>query len=310
MKSTDPVLIRLLTHNIRYATEAPFKGEETWTVRRPRLINELQFHSRHCPESFICLQEVLHVQLIDILHGLNRTTGSEADVTSTASEWTHIGVGRDDGKKAGEYSPILYRPSVWKLEHFKTVWLSETPSVPSKGWDAASVRILTAAKFQHRASRKTLVAFNTHLDEQGPRSRQEAARIILKEGGEWCSQGAGKMPLPIFLAGDLNSESNQAAYQTLNDSNSIIQDLRDMVPTERRYGNEDSATGFGDEERSTRIDFLFLGPRSGSSKEVDQHASPQEPLWETQMHSILANRFQDGVYISDHRAVVGDVKLI
>ena len=45
---------------------------------------------------------------------------------------TYIGVGRDDGKKAGEYSPILYRSAVWKVEAWKTVWLSETPDKPGK----------------------------------------------------------------------------------------------------------------------------------------------------------------------------------
>jgi hypothetical protein len=72
-------------------------------------------------ESFICMQEVLHNQLIDIQTGLG-------------SEWSYIGVGRDDGKEAGEYSPIFYRKGIWEVEKWRTVWLSETPDVPGKGW--------------------------------------------------------------------------------------------------------------------------------------------------------------------------------
>lgn len=96
MKVINPVPIRLLTHNIRYATNSPFKGEEKWDLRKSRLINELSFITAHCAESFICLQEVLHQQLVDILSGLN----------SKKTAWDFVGVGRDDGLKAGEYSPI------------------------------------------------------------------------------------------------------------------------------------------------------------------------------------------------------------
>lgn len=96
MKVYEPLPIRLLTHNIRYATDSPFKGEEKWDVRKSRLINELSFNTAHCAECFICLQEVLHQQLIDILSGLN----------SKKNVWDFVGVGRDDGLEAGEYSPI------------------------------------------------------------------------------------------------------------------------------------------------------------------------------------------------------------
>lgn len=96
MKVYEPLPIRLLTHNIRYATKTPFKGEERWDIRRTRLINELSFNTAHCAESFICLQEVLHQQLVDILVSLNSKTMA----------WTFVGVGRDDGVEAGEYSPI------------------------------------------------------------------------------------------------------------------------------------------------------------------------------------------------------------
>lgn len=102
MKMDEPLSIRLLTHNIRYATNSPFKGEEKWDIRKPRLINELSFNTACCAESFICLQEVLHQQLVDILSGLN----------SKKKAWDFVGVGRDDGVEAGEYSPICtYFPS-------------------------------------------------------------------------------------------------------------------------------------------------------------------------------------------------------
>jgi len=288
MKSFLEIPIRLLTHNIRYATTSPFRGEELWAVRAPKILSELRYATLYNPASFICLQEVLNSQLVDVMGGLN--SDQQPD------EWAYIGVGREDGKMAGEYSPILYRPAIWKLEHFATVWLSETPDKPSKGWDAASTRIVTIGVFQHRQKGVRVLAMNTHMDDQGKKARLEGAKLIVEQihayTGFYEAQGMG--PLPVFLAGDLNSQPQEEAYGVLNAPESPVYDLRDAVPLLRRYGHHNTFTGFGYEgEPVKRIDFLFIGKTS----------------WNISGYSVLESRFDDGVYNSDHRAVTGDVSL-
>ena len=72
-------------------------------------------------------QEVLHNQLLDLAELLG-------------DDYAHVGVGRDDGKEAGEYSPIFFDKTKFELVRWKTVWLSETPEKPgSVGWDAVSI---------------------------------------------------------------------------------------------------------------------------------------------------------------------------
>lgn len=309
MAATALLPVRVLTHNIRYATQSPFKGEELWEVRRPRLINELRYSTLYNAEAFICLQEVLHSQLTDIIEGLNRSH-DPCHPSSPVSDWTFIGVGRDDGGQAGEYSPIFYKPSVWDLQMFRTIWLSETPERPSKSWDAASIRLLTIGKFQHRGSKKTVIAMNTHLDDQGSKSRYEGAKIILREIGLHTDQGPGRDPLPIFLAGDLNSEPDQEAYQLLNGPSSSIRDLRDLTSPENRYGHDKTFSGFGyGDESPTRIDFLFFGRRDMPPSPEGSQTMGVGP-WIAQGYAVLENKFDDGVYNSDHRAVVGDVLLV
>ena len=107
--------IRLISHNIRYATKSPFKGEEPWSIRYSRLLNQLRFSTLYIPSALICLQEALHEQLVDVLDGLNREDNGD---------WGFVGVGRNDGKTKGEYSPILFRKSVWHCEKWKSFWLS------------------------------------------------------------------------------------------------------------------------------------------------------------------------------------------
>ena len=91
----------------------------------------------------IALQEVLHGQLVDIHGLLNR---------DTPKKWEYIGVGRDDGKTRGEYSPIFYNTEIHELISWRYFWLSETPERPGRGWDAASVRICTVGRFGFKLS--------------------------------------------------------------------------------------------------------------------------------------------------------------
>ncbi|KAL4939288.1 hypothetical protein BDV06DRAFT_199178 [Aspergillus oleicola] len=302
---TKELPLRILTHNIRYDTSSPFKGERPWPERAPHLLNELRYNTRN-QDSFICLQEVLDNQLIDILSELNSDEPSRSATTAANSSqsWTYIGVGRDDGYKAGEYSPILYQPSVWELRHWETVWLSETPEVPSKSWDAASIRIVTIGVFTHHVSRQTVLALNTHLDDQGSRSRYEAAHIILRKIEEYQNGRYGSLISGVFLAGDLNSEETQEAHTVLTAPESPLLDSATLVDSADVYGNQLTWTGFGYEGQDpSRIDYILLGPAG------DTEDRARDLPWEIEGYAVLANRFDDGVYNSDHRAAVVDAKL-
>lgn len=287
MKARPALPVRILTHNIRYATKSPFKGEEPWSERKHLIVNELKYNTAYNREAFICLQEVLHSQLFDILSGLNSSTtiasdSQNEDHETKKEEWAYIGVGRDNGHCAGEYSPIIYRPSSWALSSWKTVWMSPTPDRPGKGWDAGSIRIVTVGRFVHKVSKKRVVGLCTHFDEQGEVSRRESARIIQE-----IVDGEKE---PVWLAGDLNSEMDGEAYKNLDGDKSRLRDARGAA--KRRYGNVITCTGFQQEEM-TIIDYVFVGKKG----------------WTVEGFSVLPNRFEDGVYSSDHRAVVVDAVL-
>ena len=302
MRASDPLPIRVLSHNIRYATNAPCKGEEKWDIRKSHLINELCYNTAHCAESLICLQEVLHQQLVDILAGLGRAK----------RKWEYVGVGRDDGSAAGEYSPIIYNPTVWELKMQRTKWLSETPDHPSKGWDAACIRILTVAVFQHRRTRRKLIAMNTHLDHQGSKSRLEAAKIILGEICYFTAQESHGQKPPILLVGDFNSETDQEAYEEMTSRDSPMVDVHSMVPENQRYGHSNTFTGFDPRtERPTRIDFVFVNNNTpdGEGRSEVQYNMAGKP-WLIEGYAVLPNRFEDGMYNSDHRAVIGDLTIV
>ena len=198
-------------------------------------------------------------------------------------------------------SPIFFRPARWALHHSRTIWPSPTPSRPSKGWDAGCPRILTIGLFQHRETRKRVLALNTHLDNRGEVSRVESAKMIVETIRQYLGSQEWRRDddqgLNVFLTGDMNSEDHGAAYRVLESMASPVADVLRLVPEDQRHGHYNTGTGFGgDEDTGERIDYVFLGKQGSgwSGKAV--------------MYGVLGNR-QRGIYVSDHRAVVADVVL-
>jgi endonuclease/exonuclease/phosphatase family metal-dependent hydrolase len=281
LEDPDLVPIRLVSYNVRYATQTPVKGEERWTVRCPRLCAQLRFITTGHNSAFLCLQEVLHSQLLDIAKQLG-------------PQWRHIGVGRDDGKEAGEFSPIFYRPGEWHLEWAKTAWLSPTPDVPSKGWNAALNRIVTSGLFTHHQSGAQIIVMSTHFDHRGEEAREQSAKLILRLAANYARRD--REDISTFLGGDFNSSPADRAYKTITAAKSGMTDIQSLVAKESRYGNQEfTYTSFGEPGESPhRIDFLFV-----------RDPTPVKIL----TYGILSNRFDDGVYLSDHRPVVADVEV-
>jgi endonuclease/exonuclease/phosphatase family metal-dependent hydrolase len=274
--------LRFMTYNIRYATTSPDSGERPWSVRRPKMFSQLNFETAGRPATLMCFQEVLYQQLTDL----------QTDLGST---WAHVGVGRDDGKTAGEHSPIFYQPATWDLLQNKTYWLSPTPDVPSKGWDAALNRIVTVAWFKHVETGATIVHMCTHWDNAGQTARENSAKLIVNVANQLSSPADGTAEVPVFLAGDLNSEPSNAAYKTLVAANSM-NDMKHLVPSRLLHGNTKTYTAF----------------TSSSSDDLElDHIFVKDPTNMSFLsYAVLANRFDDDpVYISDHRPVVADVRL-
>ncbi|KAK1771972.1 endonuclease/exonuclease/phosphatase family protein [Phialemonium atrogriseum] len=275
--------LRIVTHNIRYATTSPARGEKPWPTRRPLLTTQLAQLASTAPAGAIVLlnmQEVLDRQLGDIREDLG-------------ADWAHVGVGRDDGAAAGEYNPILYRPAQARLLHSQTAWLSPTPAVPSFGWGAGSRRVVTAAVFEQvGGDGRRFIAANTHLDNVSSEAREKGVGVVL-ETIEALREAWG--PLAVVLTGDFNSSPGEDAYRAMEGSGRA-EDLYTAAGSERRFGPYETYTGFSPDDTPTRIDFIWLGP-------------PAEKLWVVDRYEVLSNT-RDDVFLSDHRAVVGDLRIV
>ena len=99
--------IKVISYNIRYNN--PNDGKDIWENRRSSVVD---FIKNKNPD-FLGLQEVTLSQLTYL--------------NTNLTEYSYVGVGREDGKTKGEYSPIYYKKSLFELLKTETFWLSKTP---------------------------------------------------------------------------------------------------------------------------------------------------------------------------------------
>ena len=92
--------------------------------------------------------------------------------------YTYYGIGRDDGKLAGEHESIFYKKDRFRLLDKGDFWLSATPDIPSKSWDAPCCnRICSWVKLKDNASEKIFYVFNAHYDYE--KDMQESKVVCL-----------------------------------------------------------------------------------------------------------------------------------
>jgi endonuclease/exonuclease/phosphatase family metal-dependent hydrolase len=260
--------LNVMTFNIRYNTASD--GDNAWPNRKDKAASQVLFHDVH----ILGVQEALQGQLTDLQERLK--------------QFKYVGVGRDDGKTAGEFSAIFYDTTRLKLLHTETFWLSEHPEVPgSKSWDAAITRIVTWAKFRDRKTKMKFYFFNTHFDHIGKTARAESAKIILRK----VKEIAGKSP--VIVTGDFNSMPSDEPYKLLVDENNPdrFTDTKTISSTPH-YGPSGTFNAFGNKETGNEpIDYIFV--RNGIK--VLKHATLSQ-TWE-------------GRFSSDHFPVLATVVL-
>ena len=80
------------------------------------------------------------------------------DLKNAMPGYDYIGVGRDDGKQAGEHSAIFYRKEKFEVLDHGDFWLSTITDRPNKGWDAVLPRICTWGKFRDKQTGFTFLS--------------------------------------------------------------------------------------------------------------------------------------------------------
>ncbi len=240
------------TYNIRNKNSGDSLRGEVWSKRCQVLCDQVNFMA---PAVF-GTQEVLHGQLADMKGMLNG--------------YDYIGVGRDDGKEAGEYAAIFYQKDRLRLLDEGNFWLNETPDVPKLGWDAACIRICTWGKFVDSLTTREFYFFNLHMDHVGKVARREGARLVVSKIGEIAGDA------PVILTGDFNVDQTDEIYRIFTEWGNM-NDSYVCAPV--RFAENGTFNSFNPRLRTeSRIDHVFVSP----SIEVKAYGMLTDNYWTPQ----------------------------
>ena len=222
---------QIATYNLRLNLAAD--GANAWPRRAEALKALIRYHE------------------FDVF-GTQEGLPEQIDELAGMEEFAHVGVGRDDGKRAGEHSAIFYRKARFEALSHGDFWLSETPDRPSKGWDARCCnRLASWVQLRDRETQRRFFVFSVHFDHEGQVARRESARLLLHKAREIAGTA------PLFCLGDFNSTPETEQIQRMQAA------LRDayLVSQTPPYGPVGTFNDFRiDAPMTARIDYLFLSP--------------------------------------------------
>ena len=250
--------LKVMSYNIRLDHKGD--GDNAWPNRKEATIAMLEDIK---PDVF-GVQEALPHQV--------------AYLTEQAPNYKNVGVGRDDGVAKGEFMSIFWNVETVEMLEWGTYWLSETPDVPSFGWDAACRRTATWALMKDKRNGKHFYFVNTHLDHRGALARKNGLQLVVDNIAAMNPEG-----YPMVLTGDFN---------VLPDDECLV-DLDKQMQSARKIAkvtdNLSTFNGWGSKKPEDQyvIDYIYVS----GFKSV--------PEYRTNMQ-----QYAEKPYISDHYPII------
>ena len=265
-------IFRVMSFNIHREESDP---EHDWEDRKEGVASIIRFHH----PDLVGLQEPFKVQLDDLRRML--------------PEFDQYGIGLEDGREAGPHDSILFRFGRFTLLDCDTIFLSPTPSQPSRGWDAKFPRGITWAKLQDNQTRKFLYFFNTHFDYHSRHARDESA-CLLREEVHKIARDA-----PYVVTGDFNLFPEMGGHETylLLTGSQPGKPGKPLIDAQKaalypHRGPTGTWSGFKEPgQPGIKPDYIFV-----------------EPSVRVYQHGVLADTYA-GQFPSDHLPVVADLSI-
>ena len=251
-KKNEAEELKVMSYNIRMGIAKD--GTNSWEFRCPATIAMLKDQQ---PDIF-GVQEAFEFQI--------------KFIEEYCRNYRSVGVGRDDGKKKGEYMSIFWNKKRIKLIKWGTFWLSETPDEPSRGWDAYCRRTATWALMKDKKTGRKFYYVNTHLDHKGKEAQKNGLKLIVDRIESINPQG-----YPMVLTGDFNIKPDNAA---LTDLDARMQSARKVAPV---TDSHNTFNGWSVKPTDSVIDYIYI---SGFS------ACPE--------YQTVTKKYADKQFVSDH----------
>lgn len=217
--------IHVASYNIRNASDRDINA---WVNRKKPVTDLILRHNF----DIVGVQEPYDTQIPDFDNMLNGYVGVKAPYARRS------------------FIAIYYKDELFQELESGHFWLSETPDIPSIGWDADELRICQWAKFKDKETAREFYFFNTHFYWRLQTARRNSGPLVAQKIKEIAGD------YPVVFAGDLNSRPTESQIESLKVS---LNDAFDVTQTPRK-GPENTNLGGGvfQGEPHNRIDYIFV----------------------------------------------------
>ena len=259
VKRTQDVTV--MTYNVYISGT----GEKSPENRTPLVVQNIR---RYMPDSF----------------GLQEADPAWIERISEAMpEYACVGIGRDLGG-GGEASPDFYKKDKYEVLDSDTFWLSKTPNIPSRGWDAMLNRVCTYAVLRDVETGFVYAHFNAHFDHLGVIARLESVAVVAEKITKICNT------FPVVFTGDLNDYEGGDMYGRVLETG--LKDTKYLAET--ATGGNTTYHGYSSlMEKDAPIDFIFVNSMASKVKS----------------YTVDTTEY-DGIIASDHHPVISQLTLI
>jgi len=237
--------LKVMSFNIRYSYGRPQEpaAENDWadaqSPRRERAIRVV----RECMPDVLGVQEARDLQVEDFRKAL--------------PEYGFYGIGRDDGRTAGEFSGIFYNKDRFTRVDAGSFWLSATPEKPGTTFYEAPnavPRIASWVRLVDKESGRQILVLNMHWDHIDAPARRQSARLVRRRLAE-VAEG-----LPTIVMGDLNAHEQSPEVKELRGGEGragrqLIDSYRSVNP--EREPDESTFNHWRGATAGSRIDFIL-----------------------------------------------------
>lgn len=193
--------LKVMSFNIRYENDNDI-GIRAWAERVIGVVGAVRGEK---------------VDLLGIQEGLH---GQVADLRASLMEYHFVGLGRDDGKRSGEYAGLFFRRDRFEKdeENSGMMWLSATPEVAgSMTWGNEFPRIANWVRLVDRVSGQALWVVNVHLDHRSQVSKEKGVRLMAEKLVEMNVDAE-----PVVWMGDFNAREDNNVIRFLSGKGSEI----------------------------------------------------------------------------------------
>lgn len=214
----------------------------------------------------------------DVFGTQEETDRQIAFLERQSPQYRHVGLFREDNGK-GECPSVYYNENTIDLLDWGGFWLSETPGVSSKGWDANNKRTAVWTRMKVKQTGKEFIFISTHLDHKGVEARKKGLDLILD-----TLKTLNPKKLPVVIVGDFNVQPDNPTLERID--REMKSARKAAVSSDTKY----SFNGFG-KTWTGIIDYIYY---SGFRKCTD--------------FKVVSRKYRHVNYISDHYPIRADLE--